>query len=74
MKNGLRTITLSAALSVVLFSCQKSNKSAPASTSTISSEVLSQIKSKGFSREGVVATNGGFLVEGDIFLTNKKIW
>jgi hypothetical protein len=73
MKNVLKTITLSAALSVVLFSCQKSDKSAPANTSTVSSEVLGQIQSKGFSTEGVVAVDGGYLVEGDIFLTNKDL-
>lgn len=54
-------------------SCQKGNKQGNADKPGISNDVLTQIKAKGFSTSNVHAVNGGYLVEGDIFLSSKDL-
>src|SRR5690242_2652439 len=61
------------ALSVILFSCQKDNKIQTTSTNNIPADVISRIQSQGFSTDGITATNGGYVVEGDIFLSNEAL-
>jgi hypothetical protein len=52
-------------------SCKKSTKAdAPVS---VSKEVLSQIKALGFSTDGVTVHEDGYLVEGDIIITNENL-
>lgn len=54
----------------VFFACKKDN---PQGFTKITDDVLSQINSMGFSTEGVQAMDGGYLVEGDIFLTPDQL-
>jgi hypothetical protein len=57
---------------VILFaSCKKDAKDAVAGE--LSVETLSQIRSLGFSTDGVQRADGGYLVEGDIFLSNNDL-
>jgi len=74
MKLNTKSILACAALSTLLFSCQKQDK-APATTSVngISSEVIAQIAAKGFATEGAYAVEGGYVVEGDIFLSHSDV-
>ncbi|CAN5186911.1 hypothetical protein BH11BAC6_BH11BAC6_07790 [soil metagenome] len=72
MKMNLKSFFVCAALSTVLFACQKQDK-APVSNTGISSDVISQIKAQGFSTEGIVAVNGGYVVENDIFLSQADL-
>ncbi len=65
--NALMLLTMTASI----FSCQK--KSETVADEAVSQDVLNQIAALGFSQEGVVATNGGYLVEGDIFLTPENL-
>ncbi|NML23207.1 protease [Pseudoflavitalea sp. G-6-1-2] len=54
---------------VLLISCKKSNNEP--TVQPIGDEVLAKIKNLGFSTENVQAHEGGYLVEGDIVLTNE---
>lgn len=74
MRFSIKTVAACLAFSSLVVSCQKSDKtSTPSSTNTIPSEVISQIQAQGFSTEGVVAADGGYVVEGDIFLSNEAL-
>lgn len=57
----------------VLFivACKKAAKET--ANAEVSQDVLNQIAARGFSTEGVVQTDGGYLVEGDILLTNENL-
>jgi len=55
----------------VFFACKKDEPQG--FTNKVSDDVLSQISSMGFSTEGVHAMDGGYLVEGDIFITPDQL-
>ena len=67
---ALLTLAGSAALS--LAGCQKSQDSA-VQPNPVTQEVLAQIKALGFDTQGVKATEGGYLVEGDMLLTTEAL-
>jgi hypothetical protein len=67
----LSSAALVAALTFT-FAC-KQNESSVAPTNEVSSTVLSQVKSLGFTNTGVIKTDGGYIVEGDIFLSNEAL-
>jgi hypothetical protein len=54
-------------------SCQKNDAKKEAKPDPVSAEVLAQIKANGFSTENVVKTEDGYLVEGDILLTDEQL-
>jgi hypothetical protein len=58
-------------VALALTSCKKSGKEVVADE--ISSTTFSQIKSLGFSTDGVKKVNNGYLVEGDIILTEDNL-
>lgn len=60
-----------AAIAVTLFSCQK--QEAPAVNEPISQDVLAAISKAGFSNEGVIREEGGYVVEGDIFIDDNHL-
>jgi len=60
-------------LSIVLFSCQKENKTPTTSTNDIPNDIINKIQAQGFSTDGIITTNGGYVVEGDIFLSNEAL-
>jgi hypothetical protein len=53
-------------LVVGLSSCQKTD--APDQVDPITNDVINSVKALGFSTQNMMATEGGFIVEGDIFL------
>lgn len=59
------------ALLVGITACKK-NEQIVQSQSQISPSVLSSISKLGFSTDQVIAKNGGYIVEGDIFLTEEN--
>ncbi|QEC65911.1 protease [Panacibacter ginsenosidivorans] len=73
MKMNLKSLLACVALSSMLLSCQKQDKSPATSQNGIPSEVINQIAAKGFNTEGVIAVNGGYVVEGDIFLSYQDL-
>jgi hypothetical protein len=59
---------------LILASCStKDTNPTTQETSEISQDVLSRISALGFSTEGVRAEDGGYIVENDIFLTDKDL-
>ena len=72
MKTHLKTIAACLALSTVLFSCQKENK-APSASSNVSQDVINQIAAQGYSTDQILVVKGGYVVEGDIFLSAEEL-
>ena len=75
MKINLKALVSGVALTTILFSCQKENKTQATVTdnNAVPAEVINQIQSQGFSTEGVVKVNGGYRVENDIFLSDEAL-
>ena len=70
MKIRFKSLIACTALSSLLFSCQKdSGIKNTATAGQIPSDVLNQIQAHGFSTDGVIAQNDGYVVEGDVFLS-----
>jgi hypothetical protein len=66
------SLLLAATVSGAMFtSCQEQD--AISSDSGISSELVSKLRVAGFSADDVVSTDGGYLVEGDIFMSAHDI-
>ncbi|NUQ23731.1 MAG: matrixin family metalloprotease [Saprospiraceae bacterium] len=65
------TIVALFGVSFSFYSCSKSDK--VESQEQISQEVLSLIAQQGFSTQDVIMADGGYIVEGDIFLTEEDL-
>ncbi|WP_245957342.1 M57 family metalloprotease [Chitinophaga flava] len=55
-----------------MLSCKKESKTV-AKESEIETEVINKIKNEGFSTNGIIKVEGGYVVEGDIFLSEKSL-
>lgn len=74
MRNLLKVAALFALLAGVFFSCKKTVKEeAPARQDAISQQVLDKIYELGFGNKNVVKHPEGYLVEGDIVITNDDL-
>ena len=69
MKLNTKTLSLLAVLSVSMLACKKEAKEIP--QEEISTETLTKIHDHGFGTTSVERTDGGYLVEGDILLTEE---
>lgn len=67
----MKKLLLPAFAAMLMFSCTKQD--VPASDDAVSDDVLTAIKASGYSTEGVMKMDGGYLVEGDIFLEEKDL-
>lgn len=65
---SLAGVALFAALFIV--ACSKSSQE---SSPEVSQDVLKQVAALGFSSDNVIADNGGYIVEGDIFLSAQDL-
>jgi hypothetical protein len=65
------TIVALFGVSFSFYSCSKSDK--VESQEQVSQEVLSLIAQQGFSTQDVIMADGGYIVEGDIFLTEEDL-
>jgi hypothetical protein len=72
-KNNLLALALIGALTVSLFACTKKDAVETTSNEEISKTTLSKITSLGFSIDGARKVDGGYLVEGDILLTDDNL-
>jgi hypothetical protein len=70
MKKIAQILSIAFALSIVMVSCKKEVKE---NQPEISDETLGQIKALGFSTNDVKKTSDGYLVEGDINLSNEDL-
>jgi hypothetical protein len=71
MKHLFKTLSLAAVLTLTFTSCKKDVKEN--NQSEVSEETLSQIKAAGFYNGNVKKVDGGYLVEGDIILTENDL-
>jgi hypothetical protein len=72
MRKLLLSVAAFATFLAVLISCQKEAKKTVADAGP-SADILAKIKVLGFGTSGVVKTDNGYLVEGDIVLTNELL-
>ena len=63
---------LCSASALVFSSCSKESESITKSDE-VSASALSQIKQMGFATTGATVVDGGYVVEGDIFLSNEDL-
>lgn len=75
MKLSLLKAVAICAAGVFLFSCQKTETQQQQAqpVAEVPADVLAQIAAKGFSTDGVYAVEGGYVVEGDIFLNQQSL-
>ncbi|MCF6404832.1 M57 family metalloprotease [Chitinophaga filiformis] len=70
MKHPIKALLCAVAFNMLLFSCTKEIKQAD-DQQEIPTEVINKIKSEGFSTHQVRKVKDGYVVEGDIFLSNQ---
>lgn len=68
-----KQFAVSILLCTVLTACQKQDKTPSALTSDIPENVINAIQAQGFSTDGIIKREGGYIVEGDIFLSNEAL-
>ncbi|MDF2192551.1 M57 family metalloprotease [Paraflavitalea sp. CAU 1676] len=74
MRNLLKVAALFALLAGVFFSCKKTaTQESPAQQDEISQQVLDKIYELGFGNKNVVRHPEGYLVEGDIVISNEEL-
>lgn len=61
------------ALIIFIFSCHKQSSVTQTTDNTLSTDVLAKIKALGFGTSGVIRQDNGYLVEGDIVLTDELL-
>lgn len=76
MRKLFSVLAVACFAALFIVACSKSAKEVP--QADVSQDVLNQIAALGFSSKNVVASDGGYVVEGDIFLapsdlSNKKV-
>jgi hypothetical protein len=72
-RNNLLALILTGALAVSMFACKKKETAETTNKDGISTTTLSQISAMGFSTENARKVDGGYLVEGDIVLTDDNL-
>lgn len=71
MRRHFLNLVMLLTLTAVVYSCQK--KSETVNNEAVSQEVLNQVAAMGFNNEGVIAADGGYIVEGDIFIPTSDL-
>ncbi|MCF6404890.1 M57 family metalloprotease [Chitinophaga filiformis] len=72
MKHLLKAFLCTLVCSFILFSCKK-DQVQKQSPNEITKDVIAQIKAMGFSTQDVRRVDDGYVVEGDIFLSDKSL-
>jgi hypothetical protein len=67
----MKKIVCIAALAVLFFSCTKQDM--PSQDQAIPENILAAVEKAGYSKEGVMREEGGYIVEGDIFITEEDL-
>jgi hypothetical protein len=71
MKHTLKTLLCIFLCTLLVISCKKEEKKEVVQQQDIPAEVLARIKSEGFSTHKIRKVKDGYVVEGDIFLSDK---
>jgi Dual-action HEIGH metallo-peptidase len=72
MKKLLRLSGIIAVTSIVLVSCKKQDAAVP-KEDAVSADVKAMVKAAGFNENRIEVTTGGYLIEGDIFMTPAEL-
>lgn len=72
MQKLIKTLLVLTLLSPAFYACNQ-EETAAKTDNTVSEEVLFQIKKLGFNTDNVGIAEGGYIVEGDIFLSEKEV-
>lgn len=67
----MKKIVCITALAALFFSCTKQEM--PADEEKLPEDVLAAIEKAGFSKEGIIKEEGGYVVEGDIFIPEQDL-
>ena len=73
LRNILSTATLCTASMLALSSCSKQQETVAPAEEAISQSVLSQIKAMGLTTQDIKKVDDGYLVEGDILITDENL-
>src|SRR5215218_1630325 len=73
MKRIFKPFVIACAAALSLTACQKDAKEAAAPANGISEATLAKISALGFSTENARKVSNGYLVEGDIVLTDENL-
>ena len=73
MKTHLKSTLACVAMSVLIFSCQKDKKNPTDNTTSIPTDVVNKIAAQGYSTDQIIPVKGGYVVEGDIFLSTNDL-
>ena len=73
MRKNSTKVLMACALALVFTACKKEAKETATDPNEISASVLTQIKAAGFNTQGAQKVEGGYLVEGDILLTQDNL-
>ncbi|MDP1971745.1 M57 family metalloprotease [Sediminibacterium sp.] len=71
MKKNLKNLIACFCIAVTTFSCTKATEEL--TSNEITPDVIASIKSMGFSTSGITAEDGGYIVEGDIFIPAAEL-
>ena len=69
----LKQFTTGVILCTALAACQKQDKTQSTVTSNIPENVINQIQAQGYSTDGIIKRDDGYIVEGDIFLSTELL-
>ncbi|WP_336515988.1 M57 family metalloprotease [Pollutibacter soli] len=58
---------------LLVASCTKDKTAEPQTSDVVGADVLAMVKKQGFSDENVTRAEGGYIVEGDIFLSDNEL-
>lgn len=72
-KNKLMAIMMAGTMAISIIGCKNNEKETISNKNEISKVTLSKIESLGFSIDGARKVEGGYLVEGDIVLTDENL-
>jgi hypothetical protein len=73
MKANFKKLAAILALSATIFSCQKEKNTTPTTNNGVSQDVVNQILAQGFSADNARKVDGGYVVEGDIYLSEEAL-
>jgi len=68
-----KQLTTGVILCVALAACQKQDKTQTTISGNIPENVINQIQAQGYSTDGIIKRADGYIVEGDIFLSNDVL-
>lgn len=73
MKKNFKTLFACFCIAATTFSCTKATNLSEVEANAVTPEVIASIKAMGFSTNGITAEDGGYIVEGDIFISKADL-